>query len=333
MNKDLVLAVLAALTAGAFASGNLETAYRTSGAEVHKAFEEVKPYLQTGSAVFSRGRDEVIFGVVVSPEGHILTKASELGDVSEMSVTVGTAHYDAPRVLVEDPAWDVALVKVSATDLKPVDLSSRGDLERGEWLVANGATTRRDRRVQVGIVAANTREVKSKGGTVLGVSLDVTDGLVIKEVTEGGGADRAGLKPGDRLLSVAGAEVKAMEDLLELLENRHVGEKVAVKFERDGAVMETPVELAGRVDLFGEETTRNDAMSGEFSERRTGFPRVMQHDIMGNRRFMGGPVFDLEGHCVGMNIARFSRCETYAIPAEDLRSLVAKLMGEAANAE
>ncbi len=77
MNRNLVLVALAATVSGAFASGNLETAYRTSGSEVHRAFEEVKPYLQSGSAVFSRGRDEVIFGVVVSREGHILTKASE----------------------------------------------------------------------------------------------------------------------------------------------------------------------------------------------------------------------------------------------------------------
>ncbi|MCU0796949.1 MAG: S1C family serine protease, partial [Akkermansiaceae bacterium] len=77
---------------------------------------------------------------------------------------------------------------------------------------------------------------------------------------------------------------------------------------------------------YGEEKTRNDGMSGEYSARRTGFPKVFQHDIMANRHYMGGPVFDLEGRCVGMNIARFSRCESYAIPAAELRELIGKLM-------
>ena len=90
--------------------------------------------------------------------------------------------------------------------------------------------------------------------------------------------------------------------------------------------IELEVKLSGRVELFGENASRNDMMSGEYSERRSGFPRVMQHDIIGNRHFMGGPVFNLDGQCVGMNIARFSRCETYAIPAKELLVLVERLM-------
>jgi serine protease Do len=127
---------------------------------------------------------------------------------------------------------------------------------------------------------------------------------------------------------VDGKEIDDRESLLEDLKERRAGDKVPVTLQRGEETLEVEVELSGRVDIFGEETTRNDMMSGEYSPRRTGFPRVLQHDIMGNRYFMGGPVFDIDGNCVGMNIARFSRCETYAIPAEDLRGIVERMISE-----
>lgn len=313
----------------ALAANSLETTYRTAGPAVHAAFEDAREYLQTSSAVFRRGRTEIIFGTVVSPDGHILTKASELGDLADVSVTVDRERYDDPVLVAEDPTWDLALVKIEAEGLIPVDLSMASDPPHGTWLVANGATTRSKRRVQIGVVAANPREVFSKGGTVLGVALKADDEkIIVDSVEEGTGAEKAGLQAGDQIVSFAGDEVEKREDLIELLKERRVGEVVAIGIKREDEEMEFEVELAGRVDVFGEKATRNDGMSGDYSPRRTGFPRVMQHDIMGNRHFMGGPVFDLDGHCVGMNIARFSRCETYAVPAAELRQLAVDMIAQ-----
>lgn len=323
------------LVAEAPAARTLESAYRMGGGEMHAAFEEVQPYLQSGSAVFKRGTREVIFGVVVSREGHVLTKASELGKIDDLTVTIGDKTYELPVLLAVDPEWDVALVKVSATGVTPVDLGRIEDLKRGEWLVANGATSRRFRRVQVGMVAANTREVRPSGGAVLGVVFEEKEGgegdegLVISAVSEGSGAEKAGLKEGDRILEIGGEPMHSREEIIEFLENQRVGQTIEVTIGRDGVETTVDVVLAGRTEVFGEEETRNDHMSGDYSLRRTGFPRVLQHDIIGNSRFMGGPVFDLEGRCVGMNIARFSRCETYAIPTKELRGIIESLMAQA----
>lgn len=328
--NPLISCLLLAAVLPAAASLSLETAYRTAGPAVHAAFEDARGFLQTGSAVFRRGRTEIIFGTVVSADGHILTKASELGDLDDVTVTIDREEYEKPVLLGEDPTWDLALVKVDAQGLEPVDLGMVDDVAQGTWVVANGATTRTKRRVQVGVVSANTREVFAKGGTVLGVALQAdTKEIVVDDVEKGTGAEKAGFKKGDRLLTLGGEKVGTREELIEALKERRVGEKVVVGIEREGKTMELEVELAGRADVFGEEATRNDGMSGDYSERRTGFPRVMQHDIMGSRYFMGGPVFDLDGHCVGMNIARFSRCETYAIPAADLRQLAERMIADA----
>jgi serine protease Do len=328
-----ILAALALFGSAALANGaqSLEFNYRTSGPAVHQAFEPVREFLQSSSAVIRRGREEVIFGTVVSPDGHILTKASELGDLDGLTVTVDRDEFSSPLLLAEDPVWDVALLKIEAVDLIPVQLDRSDERAQGTWVVANGATTRTNRRVQVGVISANEREVFAKGGTVLGVSLkdDEESELIVSEATEGSGAELAGLQENDLILSIGDVEVETRAEVAEALKERRVGDNVKVGIMRGGEEMDLEVKLSGRTDLFGEEASRNDMMSGEYSERRTGFPRVMQHDIIGNRHFMGGPVFNLDGQCLGMNIARFSRCETYAIPAKELMLLAERLMAEA----
>jgi len=330
---DFRLPILLLLGLSAMGPGaqSLESTYRTAGPAVHAAFDSVRDVLQTSSAVFQRGRREVIFGTVVSADGHILTKASELGELEDLTVLVDREAYTHPRLLAEDPAWDVALVKIEASNLVPVRWSTIDEAPQGTWVVTNGATTRRQRRVQVGVVAANEREVFAKGGTVLGVELDPdAEGLRVAGVTEGSGAEAAGMESGDRIVAVGGREIASREELLKDLKERRVGERVTIRVRRGEQTIDLEVELAGRAELFGEEQTRNDAMSGEFSERRTGFPRVMQHDAMANKHYMGGPVLNLEGECIGVNIARFSRCETYAIPSLEAAELVKRLMDEPA---
>jgi serine protease Do len=60
---------------------------------------------------------------------------------------------------------------------------------------------------------------------------------------------------------------------------------------------------------------RNILMSGPISKRRDNFPIILQHDIPLEYNHMGGPVFNLEGECVGINIARVDRVTNYAIPS------------------
>jgi S1-C subfamily serine protease len=84
---------------------------------------------------------------------------------------------------------------------------------------------------------------------------------------------------------------------------------------------------------MAEEMSRNDQMSGKFSERRSGFPRVLQHDILGSKSVVGGPLLDLDGRCLGMNIARANRAESFAIPVEELKTIADRMLRQAREAE
>ncbi len=320
-------AVLCGLISTLTAQQSLESNYRTSGSEVVAAFEEQRRVLQTSSAVMLDGRKEIAYGVVVSQAGHILTKASEIAGVKSLSVTVDQAVYREAKVLLVDTIWDVALVKIEADGLIPVVYADTSALAQGTWVVANGATTRTARRLLAGIVSAKIREIPAAGGPALGVVLSSeTKRLVIEEVNDKSGAKEAGLQKGDVILSIEGKKVSKVEEISEVIKDCKEGSKVKVTYRRKKVENTVEVRLGARADLFEEQKNRNDQMSGEYSPRRSGFPRVMQHDILGSRKVVGGPLLDLEGRCVGMNIARASRAENFAIPVEDLKDIVTRMI-------
>ena len=322
------------LSAGFLASaqqqvGQLGGELRLNGKETWKAFDSVREVLQESSAVIYEGWKSIAYGVIVSPDGYLLTKASEIEGLKDLSVRVDRAHYKDVKVISSTVEWDVALLKIEAQDLPVIEWAGLEPVH-GTWIVSNGSTTRRDRRLRVGIISANARKVGGgRAPVVLGVTLDTSgneEGLPVREVQEDSGASEAGLRSGDVILEMEGEEVRTMDDLREVLGSKEPGDKIQIRLRREDEDLELTVELKRRESVFEEKKTRNDAMSGRVSKRRSDFPRVLQTDLPLSVRSVGGPLLNLKGECVGMNIARANRCETFTIPAKELRELIETLM-------
>ena len=323
------LALAVALAVPASAQQSLETNFRTTGDAVLSVFEPQREVIQKSSAVIYGGRKEIAYGTVISADGYLLTKASEVEGVGKIDVRIDKESYKGAKVVMTDPRWDVALLKIEATGLTPVVWAPDSKLPRGTWVVVNGVTSRTSRRVMAGIISADAREIPPEGGAVLGVTLKETKkGLTVEEVSKDSGAEKAGMKKGDILTDIADKPVKEIAALGKLLGEMKSGADVKVTLIRDGKKTELDVKLSARGDLF-REASRNDQMSGDFSNRRSGFPRIIQHDILGASLTMGGPVLDLEGRAVGMNIARANRADTFAIPVEELRELAEGMVKQA----
>jgi serine protease Do len=331
VNANRIIILLGCLAAGpSLAQQSLESTYRMTGSAVVAAFEPSRAVLQKSSAVILDGRKEAGYGVVISPDGHILAKASEFEEVSKPSVTVDRTKYDEVKVLATDPTWDVVLLKIEASGLIPIVHAPTSEVPQGTWVVANGATSRSTRRALGGIVSAKIREIPAAGGAALGIVLKQdTKALEIEDVSEKSGAQEAGLQKGDVILEVEGKAVKKITDLAEVLKDRKAGSVVKLTYRRGKDKQTIDVRLMAKGDLFSDMANRNDMMSGDFSRRRSGFPRVLQHDILGSSKVTGGPLLDLDGRCLGMNIARANRAESFAIPVEDLKTLTASLMNKA----
>ncbi|MDB2673755.1 PDZ domain-containing protein [Akkermansiaceae bacterium] len=312
-------------------ANSLPSEKRKNGPLVQDALSPVQVSLQESSAVFYSNETSkaFLYGTVVSDDGLIMTKSSEIEEVESYYVRVGTNKFRNPVVVARNDVWDVMMVKIEAEGLKPVDFSQAKDLAHGTWVVSNGATERRFRRPRAGIISANKREIPGGSPAVLGVGLTEKDGdLLVGEITEDSGAADAGLKEGDKLLKVDGSDIKDRDGLVTYLKEKSPGDKIKLTLVRGEEEMTLEVELMARHKLYGKGTTRNDQLSGgpnQQSARRTGFPMVLQHETMLNRYTVGGPIFTLDNQFVGMNIAAVNRVEAFAIPGKELSEIVADL--------
>ena len=73
----------------------------------------------------------------------------------------------------------------------------------------------------------------------LGIGQAGEDSCLIARVINGSGAERAGVKVGDLMLSIDGQEVKRFEEVRLLIAQKRVDQKVKIVLARDGEPLET----------------------------------------------------------------------------------------------
>lgn len=276
-----------------------------------------------GSVVTVIGDGEVrALGTVVDARGYVLTKASEVvGSELLICRTDNELDFEA-RVVARDNANDLLLLHIDGVALEPVTFVDE-PMEIGEWVVVAGPEAEPR---QAGIVSTQPRRV-APNRLVLGVMLTPDgDGLVVTDLTEGYGAANAGVEVGDVITHLMGKKVIAVQQLVGVLQEGAVGDRVTISLQRDGDVMDLEVELNEMQPDPRSRGERMNRMGGEVSERNVGFELVVQHDAEIRPRDCGGPLVNLKGEAVGFNIARAGRIATYAIPASLVREKVAELI-------
>ncbi len=102
------------------------------------------------------------------------------------------------------------------------------------------------------------------------------------------------------------------------------GDKVALAVHRGNEDLNITALLTAPPQRFTR-SDRMNAMGSELSKYAGGFPSVIQHDTVLQASDCGGPVVDLSGKVVGINIARAGRTESYAVPADKIRLELAAL--------
>ena len=78
--------------------------------------------------------------------------------------------------------------------------------------------------------------------------------------------------------------------------------------------------------MNGEQLTHLSEAGGTVSKRHNNFANALTHDTVLQAAQCGGPVVDLDGRAIGLNIARADRTASYAIPAGTVRKVVAELL-------
>lgn len=313
-------------------NGSLDFEQRINGKIVLKTIEPVRERLQELSAVFFSGHDVVVYGIVLSPDGYIATKASELHSHQKPVIRIGSVKYDHFTEIGTDAATDIAVVKVDAANLPaPGPVSNEASI--GMLVVSNGSTTRSSRRPQLGTLSAARRPIPNGDTAYLGVIFGTP--CFIQEVIKDGPAAKAGAMNGDEILAVDGTPITTLEAVSPILSKKKIGEKVTLSVKRKGKRVSYDITLGSRRKALGEDTPQNpnDPISGGFSKRRDDFPMVLQHDTPSRYTLMGGPLLNLKGELIGMNIARVNRAENYALPISVVQESVQRILNNAQQRE
>lgn len=267
--------------------------------------------------------EAVGLATVVDGRGYLVAKASDLRNAESLQLRSEDGEAYEARVAGIDRANDVALLHVTAEGLVPVVLARSVEAPIGEWVITVGpeASPR-----QVGIVSAEPRRIEPRR-LVLGVILAPDgEGLVVTDLTEGYGAARAGVEVGDIITHVMGKKVIAIQQIVAALQDGATGDAIEVALLRDGDTIDIEIELT---EMEPDPTSRGERMNrmgGEVSDRSEGFESVLQHDGEVRPVDCGGPLVNLDGDVIGVNIARAGRIATYALTADLLADIVAELL-------
>ena len=97
-------------------------------------------------------------GVIVSPDGYILTANHVVDGADEIKVNVGDKKEYNARVIGKDQATDVAVLKIDAQDLPAITLGDSDQIEVGDVALAIGNPFGVGRSVTMGIVSALGRK-------------------------------------------------------------------------------------------------------------------------------------------------------------------------------
>ena len=102
-------------------------------------------------------------------------------------------------------------------------------------LIANGEVTSRP---TLGVSLYNVEDEMT--ASQLGVD---STGVYIVQIVDGGAADNAGLRSGDRIISVDGSEVSSASDVRAALNKHKIGESISITVERNGQTQDFDVAL------------------------------------------------------------------------------------------
>jgi serine protease Do len=97
-------------------------------------------------------------GVIVSPDGYILTNDHVVGDADSIQVTLMDKREFTAKVIGKDSKTDLALIKIDTkTELPYATLGNSDTTEVGDWVVAIGNPFGFSLTVTAGIVSAKGR--------------------------------------------------------------------------------------------------------------------------------------------------------------------------------
>ncbi|MCX5641159.1 MAG: trypsin-like peptidase domain-containing protein [Planctomycetota bacterium] len=309
-------------------------------------FDEIVANARASMLNVMDGKAARVCATVIDGDGHAVTKRSQLpsgwqdGDL-KLESAAGD-HFTA-RVIGSDGPLDLAVLKIDNCTIAPIQWTHDAHIAPGQVLL----TPRLGQRsAALGFAAIESRESDRdwSSGPYLGVRTDeattadreligTSPALKVVEVVPGAAAAAAGVEVGDLLLSIDGKELSGRMGLRRMIADRAVGDRVALEIARGEERLHLAATLAKRPAVGRTKGTTRGNTTTAISDVSTGFGSVLAHDGIVWPEQCGGPIVNLDGQAVGLNIARFDRTATHALSVENLMAAVEKIIARSGTVE
>jgi len=309
-------------------AARLSRDYFKNGDQTLRAFEPVSRATRDSVVKLDLDGSTVALAAVIDANGLAVTKGTEIKQ-GKLTGWLASGQQVNAQLIGVDEENDVALVKVEAKGLKPIRWAVEA-VSVGQWVVTPGIS---EMPQAVGIVSVPTRRILPPRA-LIGVQLDQRSSAAkIERIMTGLGAEKAGLRAGDLILSVNGAPIQEGEALIARLREFRAGQRVELRVRREDQEFDADVEMIIPKSERGwrglDRSDRMNRMGSEPSSRAEDFELAIQHDTVLQAWQCGGPLVNLEGKAIGLNIARAGRVASYALPAELVKQAIRKLTAQA----
>ncbi len=243
-------------------SARLQTADFSQGSASLARYRSIVGPTRASVVVVLNAGVGVSLGTVVGAEGWVITKASELP--AQPTCRLPDGKVVSARVAGVDAAFDLALLSVPVTDLKPVRWADDFNPPVGTLLAAVGT----ENPLAVGIVSVARRDLgapvrptdalplripagrpkihgdpRPMTGYSLHAALGLPRATIYHVRSVFGLACSAGVREHDLLYSINGRRILAEADVLEAVHHRRAGDVVPVRLERAGKMMDLMLPL------------------------------------------------------------------------------------------
>jgi S1-C subfamily serine protease len=134
---------------------------------VSHAFETVGPSVVHIHARGARGRGGSGSGVLFTPDGYLLTNSHVVSGATELTGSLTDGRSFEAKLVGDDPATDLAVVRLAAAGLPHAAFGSSRALRVGQLVVAIGNPLGFQATVTAGIVSALGRTLRGASGRLI----------------------------------------------------------------------------------------------------------------------------------------------------------------------
>ena len=297
-----------------FSPIRIESRHQKHNLQTLRSYSPCVEAVRKGTFRVLQESEQVALATAVHAAGFAITKLSEIDSKKPIQCENFEGSIQTVQLIDSVESWDLALLKFESLTM-PVSMANT-EIEVGGFVAAADIS---EHPLSIGAISVGRRRLVQG---FLGIQMeDADNGVRVVLVVPDSAAQEAGIQPNDVVQELNGEKVSTLFQLRNLISAKRPGQRIRIQVLRNNSELVFQPELKER-PTSQRPNERFGILGLQVSKRKTGFPVVIQHDLFLRPDQCGGPLVDLQGQVIGINIARNDRVASYAIPSDQIARLI-----------